>query len=97
MTKNKPIYLVEDKQIDERLRFYRDLSIDVRSERDKSVYYILYKEIQECLVKIKMLFLRSLEICISSREINLCRLDTFPTVVANMPVMYNRVPAFGLH
>ena len=75
MTKNKPIYLVEDKQIDDRLSFFRDLSIDVRSERDKSVYYILYKEIQECLVKIKMLFLRSLEICISSREINLLSLQ----------------------
>ena len=41
-----------------------------------------------------MLFLRSLETFISSREINLCRLDTFPTMVANRPVMYNRVPAF---
>ena len=46
-------------------------------------YYILNKEIQEFLVKIKMLFLRSLEIFISSREINLCRFDTFPTMVAN--------------
>ena len=55
------------------------------------IYYILNKEIQEFLVKIKMLFLRSLEIFISSREINLCRLDTFPTMVANRPVMYNRV------
>ena len=61
-----------------------------------SIYYILNKEIQEFLVKIKMVFLRSLEIYISSREINLCRLDTFPTMVANRPVMYNRVPAFGL-
>ena len=43
-----------------------------------------------------MLFLWSLEIFISSREINLCRLDTFPTMVANRPVMYNRVPAFGI-
>ena len=25
-----------------------------------------------------------------------CRLDTFPTMVANRPVMYNRVPPFGL-
>ena len=62
----------------------------------KRVYYILNKEIQEFLVKIKVLFLRSLEIFISSREINLCRLDTFPTMVANRLVMYNRVPAFGL-
>ena len=37
--------------------------------------YIFNKEIQEFLVKIKILFLRSLEIFISSREINLCRLD----------------------
>ena len=58
------------------------------------VYYILNKEIQEFLVKMKMLFLRNLEIFISSREINLCRLDTFPSMVANRPVMYNRVPAF---
>ena len=55
------------------------------------IYYILNKEIQEFVVKIKMLFLRSLEIFISSKEINLCRLDTFPTMVANRPVMYNRV------
>ena len=60
------------------------------------IYYILNKEIQEFLVKIKMLFLRSLEIFISSREINLCRLDTFPTMVANRPVMYNRVLSFRL-
>ena len=60
------------------------------------LYYILSKEIQTFLVKIKMLFLRSLERFISSREINLCRLDTFPTMVTNRPVMYNRVPAFGL-
>ena len=60
------------------------------------IYYILNKEIQEFPVKIKMLFLRSLEIFISSREINLCRLDTFPTMVVNTPVMYNRVSAFGL-
>ena len=62
----------------------------------KGVYYILNKEIQEFLVNIKMLFLRSLEIFISSREINLCRLDTVPSMVANRPVMYKRVPAFGL-
>ena len=43
-----------------------------------------------------MLFLRSPEIFISSWEINLCRLDTFPTMIANRPAMYNRVPAFGL-
>ena len=55
------------------------------------IYYILNKEIQEFVVKIKMLFLRSLEIFIFSKEINLCRLDTFPTMVANRPVMYNRV------
>ena len=61
-----------------------------------SLNYILIKEIQTFLVKIKLLFLRSLERFISSREINLCRLDTFPTMVANRPVMYNRVPAFGL-
>ena len=30
-----------------------------------------------------MLFLRSLEVFISSREMNLCRLDTWPTMVAN--------------
>ena len=60
------------------------------------LYYILNKAIQEFLVKIKMLFLRSLEIFISSRDINLWRLDTFPTMVANRPVMYNQVPAFGL-
>ena len=41
-----------------------------------------------------MLFLRSLKVFISSREINLCRLDTFPTMVANKSSMYNRVPAF---
>ena len=57
------------------------------------LYYILNKEIQEFLVKIEMLFLRSLETFISYREISLCRLDTFPTTVANRPVMYNRLPA----
>ena len=62
----------------------------------KNIYYILNTEIQEFLVKIKMPFLRSLEIFISSREINLCRLDAFSTMVANKPVMYNRLPAFGL-
>ena len=62
----------------------------------RNLYYILNKEIQEFLVSVKMLFLRSLEIFISSREINLCRLDTFPTMVPNRPVMFNRVPAFGL-
>ena len=51
MTKNKLIYRVEDKQIDERLRFHRDLSMDLRSERDKFVYfwplgpYLLYEAI----------------------------------------------------
>ena len=44
---------------------------------------------QEFLVKIKMLFLKSLELFISSTEINLCRWDTFPTMVANRSVMYN--------
>ena len=62
----------------------------------ENLYYILNKEIQEFLVKIKVLFLRRLDIFISSREISLCRLDTFPTMVLNRPVMYNRVPAFGL-
>ena len=38
----------------------------------------------------------SQEIFISSREINLYRLDTFATMVANRPFMYNRVPAFWL-
>ena len=37
------------------------------------IYYILNREIQEFLVKIKMLLLRSLEVFISSKEINLCR------------------------
>ena len=47
MTKNKPIYQVED----EKSRFHRDFSIDLRSERDKSVYfwslgtYLLYNAI----------------------------------------------------
>ena len=41
-----------------------------------------------------MLFLRSLELFISSRELNLCRLDTFPIIVANKSSMYNQVPAF---
>ena len=35
------------------------------------LYYVLNLEIQEFLVKIKMLFLRSLEAFISSRELNL--------------------------
>ena len=60
------------------------------------LYYILNKEIQEFLVNIKMLFLRHLEIFISYREINLCRLDTFRTMVAKRPIMYSWVPAFGL-
>ena len=59
----------------------------------KTLYYILNREF---LVKIKMLFLGSIEICISSREINLCRLDSFPIMVANRPSMYNRLPIFGL-
>ena len=66
-----------------------------KTEVKKPLYYILNKEIQEFLVKIKMLFLRSLEIFTSSREINLSRLDTFPTMVTNRPVMYSHVPAFG--
>ena len=58
------------------------------------IYYILNSEIQEFLVKIKMLFLRSLKVLISSMEISLCRLDTFPIIVANKLSMYNRVPDF---
>ena len=58
------------------------------------LYYILNREIQEFLVKIKMLFLRSLEVFISSGEINLCRLDILPIMVANKSSMYNRVPFF---
>ena len=46
-------------------------------------FVVVAKEIQEFLVKIKMLFLWHLEVFISSRKINLCRLDTFPTMVAN--------------
>ena len=61
---------------------------------DCVIYYILNKEIQEFLVNIKMLFLRCLEIFISSRKINLCRLETFPSMVANRPVMYNRVQLY---
>ena len=60
------------------------------------IYYILNKEIQEFLIKIKMLFLRCLERFISSREINPCRLDTFPIMVTNRPYVYDRVPGFGL-
>ena len=71
------------------------LSVIISGKREIHMYYILNKEIQEFLVKIKMLFLRCLEIFISSRKINLCRLDTLPTMVANRPVMFNRVPAFG--
>ena len=41
-----------------------------------------------------MLFFRSVKVFISSREINLCILDTFPIMVANKSSMYNRVPAF---
>ena len=59
-----------------------------------AIYYILNGEIQEFLVKIKMLFLRYLKVFISYREINLCRLDIFPIMVANKSSMYNRVPAF---
>ena len=62
----------------------------------RSYITFLNKEIQEFLVKIKMLFLRSLERFIFSWEINTCRLDTFPIMVSNMPYMYNRVPVFGL-
>ena len=46
------------------------------------IYYILNREIQEFLEK--KLFLRSLEVFISFREINLCRLDTFHVMVANI-------------
>ena len=56
--------------------------------------YILNREIQEFLVKIKMLFLRNLKVFISSMEINLCRLDTFLIMVANKSSLYNWVPAF---
>ena len=41
-----------------------------------------------------MLFLRSLKVFIFSREINICRLDTFPIMVGNKSSMYNLVPAF---
>ena len=41
-----------------------------------------------------MLFLSSLKVFISSREINLGILDTFLIMVANESSMYNRVPAF---
>ena len=51
------------------------------------LYYILNREIQGFLVKIKMLFLKSLKLFISSKEINLCRLDTF-RMVANKSSMY---------
>ena len=56
MTKNKPIYHVEDKQINERLRFHRDLSMDLRSERDKSFivgHWVLIYFITQSLLKIK--------------------------------------------
>ena len=42
----------------------------------------------------KMLFLRNLEVFISSMEINLCRLDTFPIMVVNKSSVYIRVSAF---
>ena len=88
--------------INSKIYFFLDTSqycshcLKVNKPSDSALYYILKKEIQNFLVKIKVLFLRSLEIFISSREINLCGLDTFSTMVANRPVMYNRVPAFGL-
>ena len=41
-----------------------------------------------------MLFLRSLKVFISSREINLCSLDTYPIIIASKSSMYNRVPGF---
>ena len=46
------------------------------------VYSTFFREIQELLVK--KLFLINLEVFISSREINLYRLDTFPIMVANI-------------
>ena len=39
MAKNKLIYQVEDKKINERLRFYQDLSIELCSEHGKSVSF----------------------------------------------------------
>ena len=63
-------------------------------QKDIDIYYILNREIQEFLVKIKMLFLRSLNVFISSREINLCKLDTFPIMAGNKSSMYNWVLAF---
>ena len=61
---------------------------------ENAIYYILNREIQEFLVKIEVLFLRILELFISPREINLCRLDTFTIMVENKSSMYNWVPAF---
>ena len=58
----------------------------------KLLFYILNKEIQEFLVKIKVLFLRSLGRFISSRETNPRRLDTFPITVTQRSFMYNQVP-----
>ena len=63
-------------------------------QKDTDIYYSLNREIQEFLVKMKMLFLISLNVFISSREINLCKLDTFPIMVRIKSSMYNRVPTF---
>ena len=63
--------------------------------RQVLLYYILNREIQELLVEVKMTFLRSLKVFISSREINLYRLDTFPIMVRNKSSMYNRYRLLG--
>ena len=57
-----------------------------------ALYYILTKEIQEFLTKIKLVFLSKLKGFISSREINPCRLVTFSIAVTYRPYMYNLVP-----
>ena len=51
---------------------------------NKPLYYILNKEIQDFLVKIKILFLIYF----------LCRLDAFPIMVANRYLVYSWVPFF---
>ena len=47
-------------------------------------------------VDISWTFLRSLKVFISSREIDLCRLDTFPIMVANKSSVHNQVLALAL-
>ena len=98
--RNAPSYNID---ILEKLLSLFNLNLQIKKEniykkkrKKRNVYYILNREIQEFLVKIKMLFLRSLKVFISSREINLCRLDTFPIMVANKSSMYNRVLAFAI-